>query len=167
VTDASTDASAVADDPVDLDLHSLVGIRLVGGSASDVAAVRRQLGALPRSTLAEPDITIRFVTRLDYAGEPTHVGMGDTAYDCDSFYVLRAKNNTAVRVKIPFESVGSTSEIVAETGLPAVPLLLAIVNFTMLAKGALPLHASTVPHEVEASSRPGGPRAGRPKPCCR
>lgn len=161
MTDASARASAVGDEPVDLDLHGLVGIRLVGGSPSDVRAVQRQLGALPRTTLAEPDITIRFVPRLDYAGVLTHVGMGDTAYDDESFYVLRAKNNTAVRVKIPFESVGSTCEIVAETGLPAVPLLLAIVNFTVLAKGALPLHASTVLHEGRGILATGWSKGGK------
>jgi hypothetical protein len=45
-------------------------------------------------------------------------------------------------VQIPFERIGAPCEIVCETGVPAVPLLIPIVNLTALAQGAIPLHAA-------------------------
>ena len=70
----------------DFDLHGLVGVRVIDGTPSDVAVVRRQLGH-PETRLArEPDLTIRFVDRL--APTPlTLVGVGESGYDAGS--VLR------------------------------------------------------------------------------
>ncbi|HMQ30942.1 MAG TPA: hypothetical protein PKD53_09445, partial [Chloroflexaceae bacterium] len=65
-TPTSTRGAAAAQAPVaaghawvDYDLHGLVGIRLIGASAGDAAAVTRQLGPVQAPLARDPDITIR------------------------------------------------------------------------------------------------------------
>lgn len=125
----------------DFDLHGLVGVRLVDAERSDVATVRRQLGPLDATLEREPDITIRFVDELRSA-PLTLVGVGQSGFTDDSFFLLSGRGSTRGRACIPLEQVGGSLEIVCERRLPAVPLLLAIVNMTALAKGTLPLHAT-------------------------
>jgi len=90
----------------------------------------------------DPDIVVTFADRVDPGRRLTYVGVGDVGFSGDSFYVLRGKANTPGRARIPMQDVGDLCEIVCERGLPAVPLLLPIVNLTALAKGLLPLHAT-------------------------
>jgi hypothetical protein len=127
---------------VDFDLHGLVGIRLAGATKHDAAAVARQLGPIECQLEREPDIVVRFVDRLDGRGQLRYLGVDKAAFNDDDFLVLRAKHKARTRVRIPFEDAGGPCEIVCERGLPAVPLLIPIVNLTALAKGALPLHAA-------------------------
>ena len=90
----------------------------------------------------EPDITIRFVDRVDVQGPLRLLGREAAAGD-DEFFVLRGRRKTTVRVKIPVADIGTTPlEIVAERGLSAVPYLLPIVMLTLLSKGTVPVHAS-------------------------
>lgn len=127
-----------------LDLHGLLAIALAAAGPSDVKAIARQLGPLPRVDGAgrEPDITIRFVDRIDVQGPLRLLGREAAAGD-DEFLVLRGRRKTTVRVKIPVADVGTTPlEIVAERGLSAVPYLLPIVMLTLLSKGTVPIHAS-------------------------
>lgn len=128
--------------PVDFDVHELVGIRLLDATADDAAAVRRQLGPLERPLGAEPDITIRFVDRLELDGPLTYLGAGEAAFSQDAFLILRTRHKVPARVLIPMDRIGERLEIVCERGLPAVPLLIPIINFTLLARGWLPLHAA-------------------------
>ena len=125
----------------DFDLHGIVGVRLLGADHEDVAAVRRQLGLRPTSLTTEPDITVRFVDSLA-SGPLTFVGVHDTGFDGEDFLVLRGKGGVTARTILPFDAIGRRPELVCERGIPAVPHLLAIVNFTALSKGVLPLHAS-------------------------
>jgi len=127
--------------PVDFDLHGLVGIRLVEPSAADTRAVERQLGPLRAPLGREPDIVVRFVDRLE-TGRVTYLGVDDAGFTDDAFLILRSKHKARARVQIPLGALGDRVEIVCERGLPAVPLLIPIVNLTALANGALPLHAS-------------------------
>jgi hypothetical protein len=128
-------------DPHDFDLHGIVGVRLVDALPRDVATVRRQLGPIEAPLHREPDITVRFVDEV--ASAPlTLVGVGDSGFVDDSFFVLRGRGGAQGRALIPLDRVGGSVEIVCERRLPAVPLLLAIVNLTALAKGVLPLHAT-------------------------
>lgn len=127
---------------VDYDLHGLVGIRLLGASPRDAAAVRRQLGPIEAPLGREPDIVIRFVDRLPTPSSLRYLGVDDAAFTDDAFLVLRSKHKARAKVRIPFEEIGGRPEIVCERGLPAVPLLIPIVNLTVLARGALALHAS-------------------------
>ena len=90
----------------------------------------------------EPDITIRFVDRVEVQGALRLLGR-EAAYGDDEFLVLRGRRKTTVRVKIPVADIGTTPlEIVAERGLSAVPFLLPIIMLTLLSKGIVPVHAS-------------------------
>ena len=126
---------------VDFDLHGLAGIRLVDASTADARAVERQLGPLAKPLDREPDITIRFV---DQAVEPSrlrYLGARDVGWTDDGFYVLKSRK-TPIVARLPMADVGGRCEILCEHGLPAVPFLIAILNLTVLANGALPLHAA-------------------------
>src|SRR5882762_24512 len=125
----------------DFNLHGFVGIRLLNASQSDVAAVRRQLGPIQAPLGREPDILIRFVDRLPSSPRMRCLGL-DAWFDDNAFFVLGSGSRTNARVKIPFEQIGQRCEIVCESGLRAIPLLIAIINLTMLNKGVVPLHAS-------------------------
>ena len=127
---------------IDFNLHDLVSIRLVGASARDAKAVGRQLGPIRRPFDGEPDVTIEFVDRLETRGTLRFLGKDEAAFTDDAFIVLRSKHKSRARVQIPMERVGEPLTIVAERGVPAIPLLIPIINLTALAKGALPLHAS-------------------------
>lgn len=126
---------------VEFDLHGIVGIRLIDATRRDIAKVERQLGPLRATLTRDPDIVVRFVDTIE-TGPLHYVGLGQTGFNEDGFFVLQGKANTPARALIPFEHVGSRPEIVCERALPAVPHLLAIINLTALDKGVLPLHAS-------------------------
>ena len=126
---------------IDYDVHGLVGIRLLDPTASDAEAVARQLGPLQRSLPREPDIVVRFVEHLPVKGL-RHLTYQYDGFTDDGFFVLRS-NKKSAKVKIAFDQIGSRQcEIVCESGLRAVPLLLAILNLTMLTKDCVSLHAS-------------------------
>ena len=125
----------------DFDLHGIVGVRVVDGTTDDIAKVRRQLGPIEATLDREVDITIRFVDELS-AGPLTFVGVGDSAFDDDTFFLLRGRGGADGRTSISFDDVARGTEIVCERRLPAVPHLLAVINLTALAKGVLPLHAT-------------------------
>ncbi len=126
----------------DFDIHGLAGVRLVGASAADARAVARQLGPLARPLARDPDIVLRFVDRLELRGPLRYIGLHDAGFTDDAFLVLRSKHKAQARVQIPFERVGQPLEIVCERGLPAVPLLVPILNLRILERGHLPLHAA-------------------------
>jgi hypothetical protein len=129
----------------DFDLHGIVGIRLLNARPGDLAAVKRQLGPIQSVLTKNPDIIIRFVDRMKLSSSVRYIGVEDSGFTEDAFLILRGKYQTDVKVQIPFDKIGSTQcEILCESGLPAVPLLIAIVNLTALSKGVLPLHASAL-----------------------
>ncbi len=133
--------------PVDLDLHGYVRIRLLDATPRDLAKVIGQLGPLRATPNGEPDITVRFVDDIRMSRGLTYVGLDAAGFDDDAFYVLRGRTNIPARARIPFQDVGGRCEIVCERRMPTVPLLLAILNMTALAKGLLPLHASAFEHD--------------------
>jgi hypothetical protein len=123
------------------DLNGLVGLRVVDGTPSDVAVVRRQLGHAETTLEREPDLTIRFVDRLA-RGHLTLVGVGESGYDDDAFYLLQARGGSTRRTMMPFDRLGPGAEIVCERGISGVPHLLATLNLVLLTRGVLPLHAT-------------------------
>jgi hypothetical protein len=146
---------------VDFDLHGLAGIRLVGASPSDAAAVRRQLGPLQGNLAHEPDIVIRFVDRLVASSRLSYLGVDEAGFTDEAFVVLRSKHKAPAKVAIDFTQVGARTEIICERGLPAVPLLIPILNLTVLAKGALPLHASAFVHQGTGVLATGWSKGGK------
>jgi hypothetical protein len=146
---------------VDFDLHGLAGVRLLGASATDVAAVRRQLGLVQGPLDREPDIVIRFVDRLVTRSRIRLLGLGETAFTDDAFLLLRSKHKAPARVEIDFTQIGGAVDITCERGLPAVPLLIPILNLTVLARGALPLHASAFVHRGTGAVATGWSKGGK------
>jgi len=122
-----------------------VGIRLIDAGPGDLAAVKRQLGPIQSVLTRDPDIVIRFVDHMQLGSSVRYIGVEDAGFTEDAFLILRGKYQTSIKVQIPFDQIGSHQcEIVCESGLPAVPLLIAIINLTALSKGVLPLHASAL-----------------------
>jgi hypothetical protein len=146
---------------VDFDLHGLAGVRLLGASPADVAVVRKQLGLAQAPLDREPDIVIRFVDRLATGSRMRYVGVGEAAFTDDSFLVLRSKHKAPARVEMAFTQIGEAVEVVCEHGLPAVPFLIPILNLTVLARGALPLHASAFVHQGTGVVATGWTKGGK------
>jgi len=159
-TRASNERATIADG-VDFDLHGLVGIRLVNATSGDVTAVRRQLGPIQQKLSRQPDIVIRFVRHLQLPSSIRLLGLGETGFTDDDYLVLRASNHAPVKVNIPFEHLGGPCEIVCESGLPSVPLLIAIINLTALANEALPLHASAFTYQDRGILVTGWAKGGK------
>lgn len=146
---------------MDYNLHDIVGIRLCNATPADVAVVNRQLGPIQAPLDDEPDIIIRFVDRLTLNGRLRYLGVDDAAFTDDAFLVLRSKHKTRAMVQIPFQQIGKRCEIICERGLPAVPLLIPILNLTALAKGALPLHASAFNYNGAGALVTGWAKGGK------
>jgi len=146
----------------DFDLHGIAGIRLVNATPNDIAAVKRQLGPIQISLSRTPDIIIRFVDQIPLSSPVRYLGIDDVGFTDDAFLVFRGKHQTRVRVQIPFHQIGSHQcQIVCESGLPAVPLLIPILNLTVLSKGALPLHASAFNYNGKGILTTGWSKGGK------
>ncbi len=140
--DATTLDSATERRTVDFDLHGLARIRLIDAMPKDVRTVARQVGPIEAPVAGDADITIRFVDAVPVAGTVRIVGLDQGAYTDDSFLVLRSKHKSRGRVRVPLDEIGGRFEIQCERGAAAVPQLIPILNLTVLARGALPLHSS-------------------------
>lgn len=125
----------------DFDLHGIVGVRLVDATLADIAVVTRQLGPINKPLERQPDITIRFVDKLATSSPIRYLDL-DAGFTDDAFLVMRSKHKARAMVQIPFEQIGQQCTILCERGLPAITLLLPIINLTALNKDVLPLHAS-------------------------
>jgi len=146
---------------VDFDVHGLAGIRLIDASPADAAAVRRQLGPLEADLDREPDIVIRFVDRLETSTPVRFLGMQEAGFTDDEFLLLRSKHKSAAKVAVDFAEIGAQTRIACERGLRAVPLLIPILNLTLLARGVLPLHASAFVHEGTGVVATGWSKGGK------
>ena len=155
---------------VDLDLRGRAVVRLVGAGPAEMRMVRRQLGPLPaiaRGTASadlampsgpesgrvvgtsagsaeprEPDVTIRFVDRLERDGPVRRLGPDAQAVG-HAFVLTRGRRTSQVRVEVPVASLGSgPATLVAERGGRSIPLLLPILAASLLARGVAAAHAS-------------------------
>jgi hypothetical protein len=128
------------------DVHGLVGVRLVDATPREVAAVDRQLGPVKATAPLEgdADIVVRFVDAVEAAQPARLLGAAEAGYTEDAFLILRSKHKSRTRVLFDLQRVGTPGfEIVCDRGIPAVPLLTATINLTVLSKGnALPLHGA-------------------------
>ena len=147
--------------PIDYDVHGAAGVRLVDASPADAAAVDRQLGPIRAPLRGEPDILVRFVDALSTSGPVRLLGVGEAAFTDDAFLLLRSRHKARARVRVDLATVGSRCEIVSEHGVPAIPLLVAILNLTILAKGMLPLHASAFVHDGAGIVATGWSKGGK------
>ena len=146
----------------DFDLHGIVGIRLNNATPGDVAAVRKQLGPIQAPLSRSPDIVICFEDKFSTTSSIRYLGMDDAGFTDDEFLVFRGKHQSRIKVKIPFQKIGNQQcEIICESGLPAVPLLVAIINLTAISRGALPLHASAFNYEGRGILATGWSKGGK------
>ena len=131
---------------VDFDIHGLVGVRLVGPSPANVAAVSAQIGPPSSSVLRRADIVVRYVDHLS-TGTLRYVDLGKTASSKAGFIVFPEGDGEG-KVSIPFEQIGSDCEIFCERRVGWIPLLIPMINLTALKKhGCVPIHASAFVHQ--------------------
>jgi hypothetical protein len=123
---------------IDFDLHGIVGVRLINPINSDIAAISYQLGLKPAFLSEEPDITIRFKKNIATPGLK-YLGLNSDGFTDKEFFLLKSRKR-ATKVQIPFEKIGSKCEIMCESGLKEIPLLIAIINLTFLKKNFIFLH---------------------------
>ena len=127
---------------VDYDLNGLLGVRLLNPSADNIAAVSGQLGLAQGSLIRDPDILVQFVERLSTRSPVVYLGLDDAGFTDDAFLIFQGQRRNRAQVQIRYEQIGAQCEIVCERGISCVPFLIPIINFTLLARGFLPLHAS-------------------------
>jgi hypothetical protein len=139
----------------------MVGVRLVGAGKGELRAVQRQLGPIEAPLSRDPDILIRFVDRLGLDGPLTVVGARDAGYADGRFVVLRGVGKDPVQMELPFDRIGESLEIRCVRGVSAVPLLIPILNLTVLARGGLPVHASGFVHGGTGVMAAGWARSGK------
>lgn len=145
---------------VDYDIHGVVGVRLVNPSERDAAAVVGQLGPAHPPLRREPDIVIYFREQLPTPGL-IFLGLNSAGYNDEGFYILRS-SKADCKARIPFQDIGRKKlEIVCESGLRSVPLLVALVNLTFLSKRYLPLHASAFLYNGVANMVTGWAKGGK------
>ena len=147
--------------PIDYDLHGWVGIRLLDARPHDARAVARQLGPFRATLTREPDLTIRFVDQLHLTSPLRYLGADECAFTEDAFLVVQSQRGRRTRCRIPIERIGEPCEIVCESGVPSVPLLIAMINTTALAKGIIPLHASAFVHRGKGVLVTGWSKGGK------
>jgi len=143
----------------DYDIHGIIGIRVLGGGDSEASTVQRQLGVEPRRLERPPDITIRFVERLDLS-DPLCFLSGNAAFT-ENVFVLTAGRARRPVMSVPFTSLGERCELVVARGTSPVPLLVPIVLLTALGKGFLPVHASAFVHRGTGTLIAGGASGGK------
>lgn len=149
-------------DAFDFDLGGVVGVRALNPGPRELRALERQLGTEPTTLQREPDIHLCFAHRLAQDGSRLRlIGLEDAAFTDDAFLLLRGKSKTRALVTLPFEDIGRSPVLRCQRGLAAVPLLVSIVNATMLAKGYLALHASAFVHAGQGVIATGWSKGGK------
>jgi hypothetical protein len=132
---------------IDYDVHGFVGIRVLGGTPADAAAVDRQLGGVKGSLDREPDIVVSFVEPEEARDDLRYLDLDDAAFDDEAFFVLQTRAGSRLKSRVDFDEIGSGCRIVCESGIGSVPLLIPILNLVAISKGVLPVHASAFMHE--------------------
>jgi hypothetical protein len=128
-------------------VHGTVRVVVTGARPGDLRTVERQLGPVSPhpANLGPADVEVRFVPEVTTHGTLVFAGNGEAAYDDESFYLTKTKGQTPTLVRMPLDTAGDGYCVIeCENGVPAVPLLVALVNIAALAHGVLPLHASSV-----------------------
>ena len=126
---------------IEFKLLDVIGVRLINPSEADLKVITKKFEIIPQTLSIEPDIVITYVKELKLTGL-TYIGLNTAAYSQDGFYIL-SNGKEHVKVKVPIVDVGrSKLNLVCESGSPDIPALNYIVNFTLIGKDLLPLHAT-------------------------
>jgi hypothetical protein len=151
-------------------VHGTVRVVVTGGQPGDLRTVQRQLGPLVPLTAdaGAADVEVRIVPAVTTKGTLVFAGHGEAAYDDESFYVTKTKGQTPTLVRMPLEKAGDGCCVIeCEHGVPAVPLLVALINIAALSHGVLPLHASAVHVGGRTLLMTGWSKGARPRACWR
>lgn len=132
---------------MDFDIHGFAGVRTAGDLLDHLGPAR--------DLNRDPDISIRFVERLDVDGL-TLIGLDECGYDGEAFYVLRPGH----RALLPMDRIGDKLEVVCERGSD-VPFLRELVNMAALANGAVPVHGAAFEFEGKGFLVTGWSRGGK------
>ncbi len=89
----------------DFDLYGIVGIRVIADRPQDCELVAATLGPIQKPLTRSPDITVRFVDRIETDTPLNLVGGHDCGFSGNKFFVTRGKNKASIRVQVPFDSV--------------------------------------------------------------
>ncbi|MFQ5630573.1 MAG: hypothetical protein ACE5I1_17510, partial [bacterium] len=152
------DRTSVKDRQIDFDIHGMVGLRLVNPTEKDAAVVAKQLGPMQKPLSREPDIILRFVEHIPLTNLRL-LGL-NAGFNEDGFYILRSGKRPA-KARLPFDQIGEQCEIVCESGLRSVPLLIHIVNIVMLKKNCVSLHASAFHYKGKGILVAGWAKGGK------
>jgi hypothetical protein len=144
---------------VDFDIRGLIGVRLLDSSDSDVACVSRQLGNPTASLGRVPDVVVRFVEQLPLQGATLVTSRG-SSFTEEGFLIVRERWS-GLHAQIPLWELGGPCEIVCESGVRSVPLLIEAVKMASLKKGLVPLPASALEFEGIGVLVAGGTRSGK------
>jgi hypothetical protein len=152
---------------VDYKFHDLGGIRLIDAHPPDAALVTRQLGLQPAPFSGEPLVLVRFVDRLKLAdqadpnGVIRFVGMEESAFSEESFFLIRSNNGKRARMQVDFDALGSGVVLTCERGLREIPFLIQLLNLSISANGILPLHASAFTYHGKGILTAGWSQGGK------
>jgi len=145
---------------IEFSILNVIGIRLVNPSDADVKMLRKSFEIIPQKLSVEPDIIITFVKELKLSGL-THIGLNTAAYSREGFYIL-SNGKEDVKVKVPIVDIGrSKLNILCESGLPDIPALNYIFNFTLVGKDLLPLHATAFRYNNIGAAVMGWSKSGK------
>ena len=122
----------------DLDLHGIVGMRLLGASPADVAVACRETGAVERVLDRAPNLVIRFYERLPFSGIAwTEPGRGVTE---DGWLVLRHKGTTTA---IDLAGIGhGCCEVHCQQGAASLHVLSDVVSLIALQQDCAAVHGA-------------------------
>jgi hypothetical protein len=99
---------------------------------------------------------------MAFSSPVRYLGVDDAGFTDDAFLVFRGQHKGRVKVQIPFDQIGAQQcQIVCESGLGAVPLLIPILNMTALSRDALPLHASALRYSGKGILVTGWAKGGK------
>ncbi|HUS16381.1 MAG TPA: hypothetical protein VM536_15395 [Chloroflexia bacterium] len=125
---------------IDFDVHGLLTIRLRNAPRPLVDSVAYELGLRPGVGSGPADLTITCMDRLPEAGPLRLLGLHQAGFDAQHFYLFDAAGR---RARIDFAGLGGGTEILCESGLRHVPLLIPLVALHLLGTGHVLLHASS------------------------
>jgi len=109
----------------------------------------------------EPGLIIRFVERLSLASPLRFIDSDDVAFCDGAFVILPKHNGPPGRAIIPMNRLGFGCEIVCESGISKVPLLLSIIHLVLYSVGALALHASAFTFDGQGILATGWAKGGK------
>ena len=148
-----------ADSTVTLSIHDIIHIRLVGASDRHISYLVDQLGAAHSGNRADPDLTVRFVPRIE-TGVMTKLGLVSAGFSERGFFVLDP-GSEEVYARIPFGELGSGAEIVCLSQLRSPPLLLDLIRVLLLSKDHVAVHAAGLRFEQHGILAMGWAKGGK------